>query len=116
MANYDDFYNENDVPVIFVNAEGIIVKMNPIFAETYQWTVEQLVGQPLVNIIPTGLQDAHNMGFSRFLLSGISNLLDTPIDLEIMMGNGETMLAEHYIVSFSDDGKQVLAAKIVPRL
>ncbi len=115
MATYEEFMNEEEEPVIFVHTDGTIININIPFAQTYHWSPDDLIGQPLIKIIPSGFQGAHNMGFSRFVLTGKSNLLGTPIDLEIELGNGKSVLAQHLIVSLENDGKQILAAKITPR-
>jgi PAS domain S-box-containing protein len=115
MTLYEQFKNEEHDPVVFVNKDGIITHINKSFTDTYHWPVAELVGRPLVSIIPNSLQDAHNMGFSKFLISGKPTLLGTPLDLEIRMGNGENILAQHLIVSMENNGEQMLAAKITVR-
>ncbi len=115
MTEYEIFKNEERKPVIFVQTDGTITGINDAFVKTYRWPHDELVGQPLIKIIPSGLQGGHNMGFSRFVLTGKSNLLGTPVDLEIQLGNGEKMLAQHLIVSLDNKGSQILAAIITPR-
>ncbi len=115
MTLYEQLRNEEHDPVVFVNKDGVITHINTSFSKTYHWPSTELVGLPLVSIIPDNLQDAHNMGFSKFLLNGKPTLLGTPLDLEIRMGNGESVLAQHLIVSLENNGEQMLAAKITLR-
>lgn len=115
MSLYDEYVNEEAVPVIFADAKGVITAINQRFAETFHWSADQLVGKPISTIIPAELHDAHNMGFSRYALSHQATLMNTPLDLRIQLGTGEIMLAEHLIVSMHVNGEELFAAKITPR-
>lgn len=112
MNEWEKFISDETVPVVVADDRGLITHVNNIFEQTYSWSVADLLGQPISSIIPHNLKDAHNMGFSRFRLSGVSTLLNTPLDLEILTGNGEVELAHHYIVSHEEDGAIVFGAQI----
>ena len=115
MSLYDDYMNETEVPVIFADYSGTITAINQRFEESYLWPAEEIVGKPLNTIIPEDLRDAHNMGFSKYMISGQPTLLNTPLELYIQLGNGEIILAEHFIVDLKDHGKELVAAKIIPK-
>lgn len=115
MNEWDKFINDETLPVIVANDTGIIVRVNTLFEQTYSWTASELIGQPISNIIPHNLRDAHNMGFSRYRLSGISKLLNSPLDLEILTGTGEVEMAQHYITSHKENGTTFFAASITIR-
>lgn len=115
MSLYDEYLNEKDVPVIFSNFSGVITAINQRFEEMFLWPAEKLVGKPLTTIIPDNLHDSHNMGFSRYITSDQPTLLNTPLDLQILLGNGKIIIAEHFIVTMKNDGVELLAAKITPR-
>lgn len=107
--------DKGDTPIIIANDIGIIVHVNESFEETFLWTLTDLVDQPISIIIPKNLRDAHNMGFSRFKMSGISTILETSLDLEILTGDGRVILAEHFIEFEERDGEALFVASIVPR-
>jgi len=115
MTRYETYAKEESVPVIFADYNGIITAINRKFEEDFLWSAEELVGKSLNEIIPVELHDSHNMGFSRYVLSGQSSMLGTPLDLKITRGDGEVVLAEHYIVDMKGDGKELVAARIIPR-
>ena len=115
MSLYDDFMNETEVPVIFADYSGIVTWVNRRFEEAYLWPAEKIVGQPLSTIIPENLHDSHNMGFSKYMISGQPTLLNTPLDLQIRLGNGDIISAEHFIVDLKEHGKELVAAKITPK-
>jgi len=48
-------------------------------------------------------------------MSGESTLLETPLDLQILKGNGEVVTAQHFIISTKEREKNVFAAAIKPR-
>ena len=115
MSLYEEFKNETEVPVIFANYDGIITSVNRPFEESYLWPAEKLVGKPLNTIIPKTLHDSHNMGFSKYMISGQPTLLNTPLELQILLGNGEIINAEHFIIDLKDHGQELVAAKITTR-
>lgn len=112
MGEGHELLQDEKVPVIVANKVGIILRVNKKFEETFDWQNSALAGQPISIIIPDNLKDAHNMGFSRFKMSGDSTLLETPLDLEIVKGSGEVVIAEHFIVSTKERGEKVFVASI----
>lgn len=113
----------NDAGTIFdETASGVVADMNGIvlhvtrsFCAAFGWQKKELIGQPITTFIPPAFHDAHQMGFSRFLSTGQPAILDTALDLEIVTGDGRTILAEHFIFRETLEGKPVLAARIDPR-
>ena len=115
MSLYDDFIADDTAPLIFANSEGAITNVNRSFEETFRWPAKLIVGEPLSAIIPKDLRDAHNMGFSRYIFTGLSTVLDTPLNLKIQCGDGEIIIAEHHIIAGEKDGEKILAARIIIR-
>ena len=105
---------EATVPVIIVDHEGTIVHINRVFEKTWGWQKEKLVAQTLATIIPANLRDAHNLGFSRFLLSGNPKILNQALELVIVLADGTEAAAEHYIIAEEIDGNWVFGATIKP--
>ena len=101
-------------PVIIVDHEGMVVHINHIFETTWGWQKEKLVGQTLTTIIPGNLKDAHNMGFSRFLLTGEPTILNQVLELAIVRADGTEAAAEHFIVAQNINGNWVFGATIKP--
>jgi len=115
MDEWQSFINDTKVPVIVANDVGIIVRVNSLFEQAFSWTSSELLGQPISTVIPINLRDAHNMGFSRYGISGESTLLNMPLDLEILTGSGEVKIAQHFITTLRQKGVAMFAAKIVLR-
>ena len=114
MLTIDSLKAETTVPVIIVDHEGIVVHINQIFEKTWGWQKEKLVGQTLATIIPGNLKDAHNMGFSRFLLTGKPTILNQGLELAIVLADGKEAVAEHFIVAQKINGNWVFGATIKP--
>ena len=110
--NMPAWLSDNSVPVVIMDDTGIIKGVNAEFEKVFAWEPACLLGQPVSIIIPPNFRDAHHMGFSRYLLSGVSSLLDTPLDLEILKGTGETVLARHLISAFQSSDSRRFAAQI----
>jgi PAS domain S-box-containing protein len=114
MENKNQWIYENNVPVVVVDQIGIVNSINPMFKKTFFWESKDLVGCPVSTIIPANLRDAHNMGFSRYIVSKESTVMEMPLDLEILTGKGQIQLAQHFIVSFKKSDTIFIAAKILP--
>ena len=114
MLTIDALKADTASPVIIVDHEGIVVHINQIFETTWGWQKEMLVGQTLAAIIPGNLKDAHNMGFSRFLLTGEPTILNQVLELAIVRADGTEAAAEHFIVAQKINGNWVFGATIKP--
>lgn len=112
MQSIAELKSMTDVPVICATKQGFISYINPSFTEHFAWTESDLIGQPLSSIIPTNLQDAHNLGFSKFLLTENANLLGKPLLLKIITKDGAELNAEHCIIAEKIDGDWEFAASI----
>jgi len=112
MLTIDNLKAETHIPVIIVDHHGIVVHINQIFEKKLGWQKEVLIGQTLTTIIPDHLKDAHHMGFSRFLLTGKPTILNQPLKLKILTGDGKEADAEHFIIAENINGNWVFGAKI----
>ena len=90
-------------PVIVVNHEGRVTEVNPPFESEFAWKAADLLGSPVADIIPAALHDAHHIGFSRFLITGKGSILEQDLELEIVLGDGSSVAARHYIVAEKSD-------------
>lgn len=105
--------NIKDVPVIISDRSGLVVYANSCFLETYQWT-ERLIGSSLNRIIPTAFHDSHNMGFSRFLVTGNSRISDHVVEAAVVMGDGRKRWSKHLIEVEKTQDNFLIAAKLIP--
>jgi PAS domain S-box-containing protein len=113
MPSVAEFKARRDVPVIVANKFGLVTYVNHKFQEYYGWSEIDLLGKPLTTIIPQALHDAHNLGFSRFLITKTPTLLGKTLSLKIVTKDGKELNAEHCIVADENAGAWEFAATIV---
>jgi PAS domain S-box-containing protein len=94
---------------------GIITYINDAFTDLYGWTSTDLYGKSLTTIMPNKFREAHQFGFSRFLVSGQRRIIGRAIPLEVTFKDGTTKLAEHFILTDKKDGSWRFAATIIQR-
>jgi serine phosphatase RsbU (regulator of sigma subunit) len=113
MNKIDELRKVADVPVVISDRSGLVVYANACFLEIYQWT-DELIGSSLNRIIPTAFHDSHNMGFSRFLVTGKSRISDHVVEAAVVMGDGRRRWSEHHIVVEKIEGNFFIGAKLIP--
>ena len=102
-----------DTPVVISDRSGLVVYTNSCFLKTYQWT-EELIGTSLNRIIPTAFHDSHNMGFSRFLVTGKTRISEHMVEAAVVMGDGQRRWTRHLIVVEKVDDNFLIGAKLIP--
>ena len=90
---------EKEVPVLIANQLGLITHVNSGFENTFGWCKNDLVGGPLTRIIPPVFQDAHNLGFSRFVSTGKARLSGQVVKLSVLNKVGRESHTEHYMMA-----------------
>ncbi len=103
---------EKTKPVVAIDDNGIITYVNSAFEQAYGWHSEDVVGKVVTAIMPPHMRDAHNFGFSRFLVTHAPRILSKPLQLPVYCKNGEVIDAEHFIVGENSKGKWRFAATI----
>lgn len=111
---FEELRIREDVPIIVVNASGIIVFVNGIFCKLLKWKRKNLESRSLSLIIPKVLQDAHNLGFSLHMHTGHRSIVGVPHEFGVVCGDGMERVAEHFIIDGIVGGKTFYAASIVP--
>ncbi|RDI42867.1 PAS domain S-box protein [Aquicella lusitana] len=114
MSMIEELKQEEKVPVVMADQNGLIIYVNRKFQEIFKWSPDEIIGEPLTTIIPPYLHDAHNLGFSRFLATEKTVILNRPLTLQAIDKNGVIFLAEHCIQSEKINGSWVFAATIRP--
>lgn len=105
---------ETDVPVVITNQQGFVTYVNDCFTTVFGWSLAEIQGQLITAIIPMGFHDSHHLGFSRFLSTEHSTILDHPLRLKGITKNGQEIEAEHTIRAEKDRDEWVFMATLKP--
>ena len=106
---------KDDIPVVISNSQGFITFINNPFEDIFGWQKDEIIGEPLTRIIPKELHDAHNMGFSRFILTGNASIMNQPMKLKAINKANKVFEAEHFIIAEKqDDGNWLIGSTIEP--
>jgi len=114
MISIEELMSSDQIPALSTNQQGLITSVNPAFEKAYGWEVSDLIGSALTTIIPEIFHDAHNLGFSRFTADEQPTLLNQPLDLSVLTGDGNEVTAEHIIIAEKHDGEWIFAASMRP--
>jgi len=115
VTTFQELLAEEREPVVIADRDGIILRVSPAFVRAYAWPPEAVLGHPLTVLIPGMLHDAHHLGFSRYATTGQPTILGQELDLELLTGDGRTVLARHFILAGEVDGAPCFAARISSR-
>ncbi len=99
MKTIEDVRGQKEVPMLIADQSGAVAEVNASFTAVFGWEASEVIGQSLSVIIPKHLRDAHNLGFSRFLTTGMPTLLGRPITLRAVTKEGLEFDAEHVIIA-----------------
>jgi PAS domain S-box-containing protein len=106
---------EEAVPAVAIDDRGVFFFVNSAFAQTYGWQVDDLLGEIITIIMPPHMRDAHNFGFSRFLVTEAPRILNKPLSLPVYCKDGAVVEAVHFIVGEKQGNKWRFAATITPK-
>jgi PAS domain S-box-containing protein len=93
---------------------GTVLAVNARFTADFGWTPDEIVGRPLLTLMPEHYHDAHNLGFSRFVQFGRANILGQPLTLPILRPDGESVMSETCIEAERRAGNWCFRAQVVP--
>jgi PAS domain S-box-containing protein len=111
IANLKD---KSELPVIITDHQGIVIYVNSVFEATFGWNYSDIIGQTLALILPTYFQDAHHLGFSRFSATGVSTILNHPLQLKVVTKDNREVESEHIIIAEKQENQWVFAATLRP--
>jgi len=104
----------SDLPGVIADFQGIIVDVNEHFEVLTGWQKQEIIGQLISVILPSYFRESHHMGFSRFTASGVSTILNHPLELKVVTKDEREILSEHYILAEKIDDKWSFGATLRP--
>lgn len=101
--------------MVIADGLGLILYLNDAFVSAFGWTREELTGASLSVLIPPPLRDAHQMGFSRFVISGQPRLMGVPLKLRALHRDGSEMGVELQLCAEETASGWEIGATLRPR-
>lgn len=75
-------FNEAPDALIVINDEGIIIRWNPQAEKTFGWSLAEVMGKPMRDlIIPKQHRENHTKGFQHFLATGEGPIINKSIEI-----------------------------------
>ena len=108
----DDVMEMTNVPIVAIDQACIFTYVNNAFTKEYGWTADDLLGKSVVEIMPSHMRSGHNIGFSRFLATEKSELLNKYLPLPVRYKDGTEKMSNHFIVGAKKDNAWHFAAVI----
>ncbi len=71
-----------------------------------------MLGKSVVEIMPNHMRSGHTIGFSRFLTTEKSNLLNKHLPLKVKYKDGREELSNHFIVAEKKNDEWRFAAVV----
>ena len=91
--------------VVGMDSKGHITRWNRRAEEIFGWKVDEVIGRPLGDtIVPPHHRQGHENGFSRFVHTRESHMMDTRIEIEALHRSGRVFPVELAITAI-DDGQ-----------
>lgn len=92
--------------IITINAESIILLVNPAAEEIFGYSNEELVGRPLTMLMPKYLRLLHRAGMDRYLKTGERHLHWNAVELFGLHRSGHEIPLEISFLEFNKDGQR----------
>jgi PAS domain S-box-containing protein len=81
--------------VVTMDHHGNIVEVNQATERTFGYTAAEIVGRELASVmVPPRLRDAHRRGLERYVLTGESEIVNHPLEIEAMRKDGSEFPVE----------------------
>ncbi len=97
--------------IIGINQESNVIEWNPAAEKTFGYSREEVLGQPLCDlIIPPVLRATHLAGMSKYLATGEGPVLNRRIEISAMRHGGEEFPVELAITRIAREGAPLFTA------
>lgn len=95
-------------PVIAAGADNHILYANRAVLPLLGWEPGELIGRSLTVIIPERFRATHNQAFERFVTTGVSHIMGTPIRVPALARSGQEIDIELSLSSFPGRNDQLI--------
>src|SRR5262245_10359454 len=75
--------------IVVANGRGVIVSWNRAASRLFDYTTEEVIGQPLTILMPARYRQAHEKGLTRLESTGESHVIGSVVELHGLRKHGE---------------------------
>lgn len=98
--------------LVLVDRTGVIRLINPRIAEMFQFTADELIGQPIEILIPDSKRSAHKGQRDRYIKTPKKRTMGTGLDLAGQRKDGTSFPIEVSLNNFEDEGEMFVMAMV----
>jgi PAS domain S-box-containing protein len=84
--------------IVTADQSGLITEFNPAAERTFGYLHAEIVGKPLTQLVPPGLQQRHLDGFERYLKTGVASILGKRVETSALRADGTEFPVELAVV------------------
>jgi PAS domain S-box-containing protein len=92
--------------IVAVDVEGKIISWNNAAERLFGYSKEEMMGEPLITIIPERYRDSHSRGFAHACRSDEYNIIGRSVELAGLHKNGHEFPVELSLGVWIQDGKK----------
>jgi PAS domain S-box-containing protein len=96
--------------IVSADKEGRIIAWNKAAETIFGYGREEIIGQPLITLMPQRYQQAHQDGFRRFHETGEAHVIGKIVQLAALKKSGEEFPIELSVSAWKAEGKRFFTA------
>lgn len=99
--------------IVTINRAGELVEFNPAAERIFGYKREQVLGQPMVDIIiPPSMRQGHSRGYQHYLDTGEQHIFNQRVELNAMRSDGSEFPIELTLTALNDDNHALVTGFI----
>jgi PAS domain S-box-containing protein len=98
--------------IITIDANGIIVSVNPAVAKTFEYEARELVGRNVKMLMPEPNRSSHDGYLARYQSTGMTKAIGVGRELEGLTKTGQVFPMELTVTELSHDGQRLFVGLI----
>jgi len=98
--------------IISADGSGRIIFWNAGAESIFGRTAEEMIGQPLTELMPARYRDVHNAGMARYLATGTGRAIGSTVEVEGVRADGNEFPIELSLGSWTRNGQTCFTAVV----
>lgn len=98
--------------IICTDLEGTVTLWNAQAEKTFGWRKEEILGKPMIRIIPPKHHESHKAGMARYLQTGQGNIINKVVEITALNKQQQEFPVELTVIHIKEPGTNFLCAFI----